>query len=464
MPLKVFFETFGCAANTASAETMKSIIKSSGYSIVYKETESDVYICNSCTVKYTTEQKILHRIRHFGEMKKYVIVAGCMPEVQLDRILNENPNVLIVGVNAPTKVFDALKKVEEIIEMKSETGAQTNAHTEAHANMYETVDSKTGHGNYVFDLKHPEGYLNLPKARYNENIHICQISTGCSFSCSYCIVRHARGKLVSFSPEEIINDIKKSLDDGCKEIWLTSQDDSQYGTDFKFGDKNYGLKLPELLKMICEIDGEFKIRIGMMNPFSVLPILNDLINSFKNPKIFKLLHLPIQSASEDVLKNMNRNHKMEDVEKIINSFRKEFPDIDFFTDIIVGFPGETDEDFEKTKEWIKKLKPDKVNISRYSPRPKTKAFDMRKLDSRIVKKRSVELTEIVDEIKLESKEKMIGKSVNVFVSKYAKQKGVLARTENYRPVIIKDTKLKPGDKTTVKITEATPGYFIGKEI
>ncbi|WP_332881994.1 tRNA (N(6)-L-threonylcarbamoyladenosine(37)-C(2))-methylthiotransferase, partial [Methanosarcina horonobensis] len=196
-------------------------------------------------------------------------------------------------------------------------------------------------------ISEPLGFLNVPRERSNPNIHICQISQGCNFACSYCIVKHARGKLRSFPPEEIVEDIRSAVADGCREIWLTSQDDSQYGMDT-------GVKLPELLHMISEISGDFKVRVGMMNPFSVLPILDDLVDAFDSDKIFKLLHLPIQSASHPVLKKMNRLHKMDDVDEIITKFRTRFEDLSLFTDIIVGFCDETDEDFEETVEWVKK--------------------------------------------------------------------------------------------------------------
>ncbi len=135
-----------------------------------------------------------------------------------------------------------------------------------------------------------------------------------------------------------------------------------------------GVKLPELLRAISEIPGDFKVRVGMMNPFSVLPILDDLVDAFDSDKIFKLLHLPIQSASHSVLKKMNRLHKMDSVNEIITKFRARFEDLSLFTDIIVGFCDETDEDFEETIEWVKKYRPEKINISRYSPPPAYKGI------------------------------------------------------------------------------------------
>lgn len=441
--MKIYFETFGCSANQASAETMRGIIRDMGFEFT-SEKEADVYICNSCTVKYTTEQKILHKIRIFGERGKEVIVCGCMPEVQLDLILNANPESYIVGVRSVNGLKDLLQKIKD----KKSAPLEEN-----HDYVPVRISSQT-----------PEGFLNLPKIRYHDNIHICQISTGCRFGCSYCIVRLARGDLVSFPPEEIVEDVKAAVAEGCSEIWLTSQDDSQYGMDFPNESPYSGMRLPDLLSRIADIPGDFKIRVGMMNPFSIKPILPELIDAFDHPKIYKFLHIPIQSASEDVLKNMNRHYSMEDVDEIIAAFKERFPDLTLFTDIIVGFCGETDSDFEETTAWVQKYKPDKINISKYSPRPGTKAFTLRNLDSRILTARSRDLTEVTDRLKLETKNQRIGKIEDVFISKYGKESGVLARTADYKPVVLNEKGLKPGMNAKIQIVEATPGYFIGKLI
>lgn len=439
--MKIFFETFGCAANQASAETMRGLIQKAGFDFS-SEADADIYVCNSCTVKYTTEQKILHKIRTFGECGKDVIVCGCMPEVQLDLILNANPEAYIVGVRSVNRLTDILSQLRENRNEK-ETCAYTPVRVSAQP---------------------PEGFLNLPKMRYHDNIHICQISTGCRFGCSYCIVRLARGDLVSFPPEDILKDIRIAVAEGCSEIWLTSQDDSQYGLDFSADSVSAGLRLPDLLRQITALPGDFKIRVGMMNPFSIQPILSDLVDAFDHPKIYKFLHLPIQSASEDVLKTMNRHYSPADVDEIIAAFKERFPDLTLFTDIIVGFCGETDADFEKTASWIRQYCPDKVNISKYSPRPGTQAFGLRNLDSRILAARSRALTELTDRLKQETKNQRIGKIESVFVSKYGKESGVLARTADYKPVVLNDARLRPGMTIEAEITEATPGYFIGRVV
>ena len=324
--MKVHLETFGCSASQAAAETMAGIIRSAGHDLVSAE-EADVYICNTCTVKYTTEQKILYQIRRFGEAGKEVIVTGCMPEVQSDLILNADPEAVIVGVNAVSKIRDALSVTEARLCRKRSAGIETVGADTAGADAAGAGAADARPSPVRLFSEKPEGFLNMPKIRYNENIHICQISTGCNFSCSYCIVSLARGRLISFPPEEIVADIRSAVEEGCREIWITSQDDSQYGMDFRKGSPYEGLRLPGLLRMIAEIPGNFKIRVGMMNPFSVMPILDDLIEAFKSPKIYKLLHLPIQSASESVLETMNRRHKMSDTALIIEKFREAFPEI-----------------------------------------------------------------------------------------------------------------------------------------
>ncbi len=432
--MKVYLESFGCSASQASAEIMKASVERLGHELLSPAVagEAEVYICNSCTVKYTTEQKILYKIRSMGEKGVQVIVSGCMPEVQLEDILHANPEAHILGVNAISRLGDLLSSIE----LREKAGLPAG----------ERLEIRTSE---------PLGFLNVPHERSNPNIHICQISQGCNFACSYCIVKHARGKLRSFPPEEIVKDISSAVAEGCREIWLTSQDDSQYGMDT-------GVKLPELLRMISEIPGDFKVRVGMMNPFSVLPVLDDLVDAFDSDKVFKLLHLPIQSASHSVLKNMNRLHKMDTVDTIITKFRARFEDFSLFTDIIVGFCDETDEDFEETIEWVKKYCPEKVNISRYSPRPHTKAFSFRNLDSRILVQRSHNLHKVCEQIKIKSKREMIGWKGRAFVSKYTEIGDVLTRTDSYRPVVISGSDLKPGEYVNVEITSAKPGYFLGK--
>ncbi|WP_292485237.1 tRNA (N(6)-L-threonylcarbamoyladenosine(37)-C(2))-methylthiotransferase [Methanohalobium sp.] len=430
--MKVHVATYGCPSSQAASEIMMDAIKRQGHELV-NEKSAEVVVFNTCTVKYTTEQKILHKIGDLGKKGVDVVVSGCMPEVQLEDILDNNQNAHILGVNSITRINEVLDSIENT-ENKDNSGQRLE--------IFSSI---------------PDDILNAPRNRFNQNIHICQISQGCNNRCAYCVVRTARGKLKSFDIDSIVEDVRKAVSEGCREIWITSQDNAQYGTD-----RQDDVLLPQLLDRVASINGNFKIRVGMMNPFSVYPILDDLLKVYENNKIYKFLHLPIQSASEKVLGYMNRNYTMSEVDEIITKFRSRFNDLTLVTDVIVGFPGETEDDFYKSVNWVKNYRPDKVNISRYTPRPHTKALEYRNIDSRIVVRRSNELHHVCDTVKLESKKEMVGWYGKVFVSKDAKYKGVMARTESYKPVVIPESNLPSGQWCDVEITDTTSGYFLGK--
>ncbi|OBZ35596.1 MAG: 2-methylthioadenine synthetase [Methanohalophilus sp. DAL1] len=424
--------TFGCTANQSSSEILEAKAVELGHRLV-SEREADVIICNTCTVKDTTEQKILHKIKEWGLQGREVIVTGCMPQVQMDEILENNPEVHVLGMNSLLKLGVILNRV------------------------HERLGGLSLRPMSVFDDS-PEGLLNVPRNRSSPNIHICQISQGCNNRCSYCIVTLARGPLYSFDADSIVTDIEQAVYEGCSEIWLTSQDNAQYGLD-------KGINLPALLERITAIPGDFRLRVGMMNPTSTLGILDELLQAYSSEKVYKVLHLPIQSASDKVLEKMRRKHTMEQANFIVEKFRDTFPESTLFTDIIVGFPGEDEEDFELTLDWIRTYRPDKVNISRYTPRPHTEALQFRNIDTRIVVERSGKLHRLCNQIKLGKKEDMVGKEVDVFISQQAKVKGLMSRTASYKPVVIPESgEFSPGQRCRLKIDEATPGYFIGHPV
>ncbi len=422
--MKIHIETYGCAANQSNSEIMAGILEKAGHQLVDKD-ESEIIIVNTCTVKGTTEKKVLHEIRALGKSGKIIIVAGCMGEVQLDDIKIANKSAHVIGVNMVTNID---KVVDAIITNRDKT--------------VEAFDDKTT------DL------VNLPKRRINPNVNIVQISQGCNNNCSYCIVRTAKGHLVSFDARGILTDIEESVKSGCREIWLTAQDCAAYGVDS-------GTLLPALLRKVSVIPGDFKVRVGMMNPLAVLPILDDLVIAFKNEKIFKFLHLPIQCGSDKVLKDMRRGYTVSDVKKILARFRKDIPDITFATDIICGYPTETDEDFVKTKEFLKEEMPDMINISGYTPRPMTEAKRLKNLASEIVKFRTSRVSAVADMVKSKRNRKWIGWSGNVVVEEKT-YNGVLARNFAYKPIVVKDETLKVGENIMVKIVDSAEGYLFGE--
>ena len=287
-------------------------------------------------------------------------------------------------------------------------------------------------------------------------IWIIQLSEGCLGKCTYCITRFARGKLKSYKPKSIIKSVRTAISKGFKEIWLTSQDNSSYGLDI-------GTNLAELLKEILKIDGDYKIRIGMMNPM-FLKNSSNLIDIFKDERIFKFVHIPVQSGSNKILKLMKRGYTVEEFEHIVKSFRKN-PNMTIWTDIIVGFPTETEEEFQMSVELLKRIKPDYVNVSRYSNRPGTEAKKMKQVPTEIKKERSRIMSKLVNQIAFEKNKKWINWNGKILIDEYnEKKKNFIGRNFAYKPVILDNNsnhKISLGSKINVKIVDSASTYLKG---
>jgi len=337
----VKIETYGCSSNKADSNIMRNILKDK-YEIVDSD-DADIVILVTCYVKLVTQNKIINRIRILVKKKKKIIIAGCMPEIDFEMIKKIAPDAVILG----PKFVD---KIEKAVEGKSFRGERK-------------VDK-----------------AKLVKVSA-DNFYTLEIAEGCNNNCSYCCVKFARGDIYSFGKKEITDELRKVVKKH-KIIHISAQDTAAYGLD-----KNKKSKLPGLIKDMVRVEGDFILRIGMMNPSNVLPVLNELVDAYKNEKIMKFLHLPVQSGSDKVLKEMNRKYNIKDFKKIISKFRKEIPEIHIATDVIVGYPTENEKDFEKTLELLRWLKPEVLNVSKFAPRPGTKAKGLKQLNSEIIKER-----------------------------------------------------------------------------
>ena len=346
---KLFIKTYGCQANKSDSEVMAGILKKDGFKIVKTEKEANLIIVNSCSVKSVTQEKIIGYINRIPNDKK-IIVGGCLPKT--------------INLRTKTKRIDAI--------------FDTNSITKISKIVKELKD-------YSSDKK--EERILVPKIRLNKDISIIVINQGCLNNCSFCSTKLARGNLLSYRIGDIKRAVEESVKDGCSKIYLTGQDTGCYGFDIK-------TNLPELLNEITKVPGNYKIRVGMMNPWHAIRILDDLIEAYKNPKIVKFLHIPIQSGSEKVLKDMKRVHTVETFRKIVSKFRENFSNMNIDTDIIIGYPTETEEDFNMTYELIKEIKPEVVNISRFASRQNTQAHNLKQIDTKIMKQRTSKLTEL----------------------------------------------------------------------
>ncbi len=415
--MQIFIKTFGCSNNFSEGEIMAGLL-SKEHTIVGNERDAEVIVLNICTVK--GETVALREIKKRKDPTKKVIIAGCLT----DRLILETEKLI------PAASFISTRNINEISE------------------VINRINKKVKLTHQSQKIK-----INLPRIRRNKIIGIVPILSGCVGSCSYCSVRLIKGKLLSYPQKSIIDEVNAALKDGTKEIWITSQDNACYGLDRKSN-------LVKLLTQIIKIDDNFKIRVGMMNPNNVLQMLDDLIEIYKNEKIFKFLHVPVQSGNDEVLQLMHRNYKVSDFEKIIAEFRKAIPEITISTDIMCGFPTETDDQFKDSLRLIKAVKPDVLNISRFVPRENTEAIKLKQVPGRIAKNRSREVAEIFGKISLERNKKWIGWHGKILIDEIGKNNSFVGRNYGYKPVVVRGD-FKLGDCPSIKTVEAEKFYLIG---
>jgi MiaB/RimO family radical SAM methylthiotransferase len=262
--------------------------------------------------------------------------------------------------------------------------------------------------------------------------------------------------LRSYGVGELVKRVRRDLDSGAREIWLTSQDTACYGKDLD-------TSLAELLRAVGEIDGDFFVRVGMMNPNQALEILDDLVEAYKDEKIFKFLHLPVQSGDGGVLERMNRHYSVEDFRGIVRCFREEFPRITIATDVICGFPGESEEAFGRTVELVKEIQPDIVNVSRFFPRPGTPAKEMEQLSHLVVKGRSGRMACVAREISFERSGGWLGWEGRVLVDEVGKMaRSWVGRNFAYKPVVLREGEGLLGKFVDVRVVRIFPTYLEGE--
>jgi MiaB-like tRNA modifying enzyme len=363
---------------------------------------------------------MLKRLRELKDTKKPVIVGGCMAKVQPEKILDIHPDA---GLLPP----DDFRKVGDLIDEMSRDFS----------------------GNNFREIK--------DEAKPEKADAIIPIATGCNGHCTYCITRLARGDLKSTSPEEILYNTRKALKRGYKELRITSQDNALYGRDISYS-------LPGLLNEIVGLKDDFRIRVGMMNPNNIVSIADELLDVYSNDNIYKFFHLPVQSGDDGILKKMGREYDVDSFLDTVGKYRRSFPNLTLSTDVITGFPGEGEDEFQKTLELVERVRPDILNITRFSSRPGTQAEKMDdRIPSRIAKDRSRILTKIHERISLDINRAHIGKSGKVLITKHGKNDTMFGRDGNYKPVILKE-KLRIGDFVEVRILDATAIHLIGKSV
>ena len=414
----IHFITQGCSSNLRESEIVMGILNNSGYEIINDEGNSSVNVVNICTVKGdTTAIREIRRIKKQNPGKK-LIVSGCITESIAPKIKDIDENISLVNTHN-------LGRISTVVE------------NSLNGTVLELLDKK-------YEVK-----ANLPSVRKNPVVGIAPILNGCNYFCTFCSTKLVKGKLFSYPMDAIRQDVKGHLKAGCKEIWITSNDTGAYMVE-QGGEQ----RLVELLGQILSIPIDFKLRLGMMNPSNTITILDNLINIYKHPKMFKFLHIPAQSGNNEILRLMNRRYTAEDFIKIVEIFRKEIPEITISTDIIAGFPSETKEQFNDSMDLLNKIKPDVLNLSRYAAREGTIAAKMKQLQTNSLKQRSRLMTSLYRQIAFENNKKWLNWQGKILIDEKGKHDSWIGRNYCYKPVVVKGN-FKLGDVADVKITDFT---------
>ncbi|NPV49909.1 MAG: tRNA (N(6)-L-threonylcarbamoyladenosine(37)-C(2))-methylthiotransferase [Candidatus Methanofastidiosum sp.] len=416
MQRKIFIETYGCTQNKGDSEILKYLLKDF---LVDSIDEADTVIVNTCGVKGQTEKKIVLRISSLLENKR-VIVSGCLPKINLQAIDERVSG--IIGTNDLDHIVEVVLSEDKKIFISEDN---------------RRLGPKTS----------------FKKIRDESTSAIVQISEGCAGGCSFCCTRFARGSVHSFPIDDIVKEVSEALSNGYKEILFTSQDTAAYGIDT-------GETLINLLKKTFSIDDKFMLRLGMANPNHIKEFEKELVEVYKDPHMYRFLHVPVQSGDDKVLSDMNRRHTVKEFLDTVSLFRKNIEDLYLCTDIIVGFPTEDESAFENTYKLIEKIRPDKINLTRFSPRPGTDSSKMKQIPTWIVKERSRRLNLLRKKISSEINRSYIGRSFEALITEKNRDGTFTGRIYNNKPVILEDAVV--GKFTGVDIEDATSTYLIGR--
>ena len=438
----VRFVTLGCKVNQYETNAMAQKFLEKGYQIIEEITpenediKPDICIINTCTVTNMSDRKSRQMLRRMKEKNPSTIVVavGCYAQVAKNELAKIPEIDLVLGNNEKVEI---VKYVEEYINN--------------HINNVE-----------LDDVMYSKEFSDFGDVTYTEKTRaVIKIQDGCDRFCSYCIIPYARGRVRSRKPENIISEITQIASKGIKEVVITGIHIASYGKDFAMSkdSKLTNYRLIDLLEEINEIQGIQRIRLGSIEP---LLITVEFVERLKKlEKICHHFHLSLQSGCDETLKRMNRRYTTEQFKEIVRLLRNAYSDVNLTTDIIVGFPGETDEDFNITKENIKKIKFTELHVFPYSKREGTPAAIMKKqIDGNIKKQRVKELIEVSEELKNEYYKKFIGKSLEVLVETYS-DGYLIGHLSNYGKVKFKGDESLLHNLVMVKLNDYINDEFMG---
>lgn len=397
---KVAFYTLGCKVNQYETNAMIERFIKENYEIVDFEELSDIYVINTCTVTNMSDRKSRQIIRRVKQINpnSILVVTGCYAQVASKELEKIEEIDLIVGNTEKKDIVNIVENYKKDISSKYE----------------------------ISDINNQKEFVDFGTTTYTEKTRaVIKVQDGCNNFCSYCIIPYAKGRVRSRKLESVIDEIKSIAQRGIQEVVITGIHVASYGLDFK--DEN--IRLIDLLEEINKIEGIKRIRLGSLEPNI---ITDEFVERLKKvDKICDHFHLSLQSGCTDTLKRMNRKYTTEDFEKVVERLRNAFPNVALTTDIIVGFPDETDEEFNTTYEYLKKIKFYKMHVFKYSQRKGTRAAVMpNQIDGNIKEERSHKLIELSNKNEEEFLDRYIGKEVYVL---FEQEEGeyIKGHTSNY---------------------------------
>ena len=402
--MSIWFEGYGCTANQGETLEMRDHANELGHELALNSDAAETVVLGTCTVIESTQNKMERRISELMDQGKNVIVSGCMATADSKVLNSKFPDAPLVSPG----------DIEGLGDLIGRGGCK-------------------------------------PEKQESPLSTILPISSGCLGRCTYCATLRARGRVTSRSINDIFFKAQYAIDCGSKELLLTSQDNGAFGAD-----SDTSLEL--LLKELSHLDGDFRLRVGMLNPMLVSGRSESMAKAWGDSRTYKFLHLPIQSGSQKILDSMVRDHSLEDFWEVVDTFRSYYPEMMIITDVITGFPGENEEDHQATVDLLKRLLPDLVNITRFSPRQGTPAAKLKRLNGKIVKDRSRELTSLRQDLGAKSFKRFVGRKTSVLSIESQRPGSTLCRDENYRPIIVKE-ELPLGQLYNVEIVKSDYAYL-----
>ena len=427
--MKVAFYTLGCKVNQYETNGMIQEFKKEGYEIVDFSEKADIYIVNTCTVTSMSDRKSRQILRRTKELNPSAIVVavGCYAQVGKEN-LKAIPEIdLILGTNEKSKMIDYIEEFKE-------------------DNIKKEV---------ISDVMQDKKFDEFGEVTYTDKTRaVIKVQDGCDRFCTYCIIPYARGRVRSRNFESVIKEVESISKQGIKEVVITGIHVASYGKDFK-----EDIGLIDLLEKINEIEGIERIRLGSLEPTLITEKFLERLSKLN--KICHHFHLSLQSGCDETLKRMNRKYSVEEFENVVKLLRNTYQDVILTTDIIVGFPGETEEEFNKTYEFLKRIKFYKMHVFKYSPRRGTKAAEMKnQIEPKIKDERSKKLIELSNKNQEEENIKYVGKELRVLFEE-KENEYIKGHTSNYIMVKAKGDKSELNKILKVEINGNDNEQLIG---